>query len=672
MAGNDLEEPTALIFDHPGLKAERLKDRKFKVSIAANVPAGTYDLRVVGKYGVSNPRLFAVSSGLVEVEKERKKANDTPETAQVVAVNTAVNGVADGNREDFYRFAAKKGQRVTAECRAQQLDSFLDATMSLTDADGKLIASNGDYFGRDPFVDFIAPRDGDYCIGLHDLSYRGGQPYRLIVTDHPQVENVFPRVIQAGKPTTLTVYGRNLGTRAKPSEWKVNDLPLDALSEEVTAPADLLSTGAYHFFDHPAAHSVLPTAATCTLTGFQTRHTIDGRTVNGVPVLVTDTPVTLEHEPNDDPTAPQKIGLPAVVAGRFDRERDADWYEFETTADGAYSFDVYCERIGGRADPYLVVLDDKDQRVGELDDYGHRMNAFDGHLRDPSGSINLAAKRKYRVLVQDRYRRGGARYQYVLTIHRPTPDFYPAVIHGQNPGPAATVLRRGDAQALDVVIHAQGGYTGPVTFTAEGLPKGLHVAPTTITNDTRGSLVLWADADAPDYVGPIKLIASGKRGDEVIRREVRGYTRVTSDQQYSASRPVREWVVAVLPEPAPFALRFEKDRVEVEAGKKVELKLRVDRPRPEFQGPITVTQPALPSGIKGMQVTVGGDKSETTITFEVQAGTRPGDHTVTVVGQAQVPFVKEAKPGTKPTTLAFRPAQPVTLVVTQPVTAAKK
>src|SRR4029079_18702935 len=134
-----------------------------------------------------------------------------------------------------------------------------------------------------------------------------------------------------------------------------------------------------------------------------------------------------------------------------DKARDADWSEFAAPADGPYSFEVYCERIAGRADPYLVVLDDKDNRVSELDDFGPRDNAFDGHLRDPSGTVNLAAKKKYRVLVQDRYRRGGARYQHVLAIRKPMPDFYPAVIHQQNPGPGGTTICKGGAAYLDVV-----------------------------------------------------------------------------------------------------------------------------------------------------------------------------------------------------------------------------
>ncbi len=654
IAGNDLEEGTMLLFDHPGLKAEHLKERKFKVSIAADIPAGTYDVRVIGKYGISSPRLFQVSRGLAEaVEKE---PNDDAATAQSISVNFVVNGTSDNNREDLYRFHLKQGQRVVVECQAQRLDSPLDATLTLTDSSGKQLASNGDWFGLDPLIDFVAPKEGDYLVSVCDLTFRGGFPYRLLVTDHSHVENVFPRAIQIGKPAPISVFGRNLGGSAKPSKWAIGDMPLDELQESVTAPADLLALGSYRFSDHPTTHSVLPTAATCTLTGF---------TVRGVPLLVTEHAVSLEVEPNDDPKKPQPLTLPAVVSARFDRERDADWYEIEPNEDGAYGFDVYCERIGGRADPYLVVLDDKDNRVAELDDFGARVNAFDGHLRDPSGSVNLAKNRKYRVLVQDRYRRGGARYQYVLTIRKPQPDFYPAVIHSVNPGPGGTTIRKGGTAYLDVVVHNKEGFGGPLTITADGLPKGLHALPTIINNDTRGVIVLWADADAPDFVGPIKLLATGKRGDVEIKREVRPYTRVWAVANAASSRPTRELVVAVR-ETSPYALKFSTDRIEIEAGKKVDLKLQLERLWPDFKGSVNVIPLSFPGQIKMGAFTIAEGKMEGTAAVEIQNGARPGEYTIAVMGQAQVPFSKNANATTKPNTLVQHPSRPITIVVSAP------
>ena len=651
ITGADIEEVKTLLFDHPGLTAVHIKERTFKISIAAGVPEGTYDVRLVGKYGVSNPRLFAVSHGLSEVAE--KEPNDDIASAQPIAINTIVNGVSDSNREDVFKFPLRQGQRIVVECQAQKLDSPLDATLTLFDAAGKQLASNGDWFGRDPLIDHVAATTGDYFVSVADLSYRSGFPYRLLVTDRGHVENVFPRALQVGKLTPLSIFGRNLGPGAKPSIWKINELPIDELQEMVTAPADLLAQAEYRFQEHPTTHSVLPTAATCTLTGFQ---------VHGVPVLATDMPVTLEVEPNDDPKHPQKITLPAVVSGRFDRERDADWYEFETTEDGPYAFEVYSERIAGRADPYLVVVDDKDARIAEFDDFGQRVNAFDGHLRDPSGMVNLVKKRSYRVLVQDRYRRGGARFQYVLTVHKAVPDFFPAVIHHQNPGPAGTTIRRGGVAALDVVIQQKEGFNGPITLTAEGLPPGLHSQPTTITNDSRGTLLFWADANAPEWTGVVKLFATGKRGDTVLRREVRPYTRVWQEANIGTSRPTRDLVLAIR-ETTPFALHFAEEKVTVEAGKKVDVKLNLERVWPEVKNSVTTIPLSLPGFIKMATGSIPDGKTETTVTFDVQPNAAPGEYLLAVQGQAQVPFSKDPKIMPKPNTLVSQPSRPLTFVV---------
>ncbi len=657
IAGADIEDVKILLFDRPGFKVEHVKERRFRVAIAADVPEGTYDVRLLGRFGVSNPRLFAVSHGLTDVAE--KEPNDEPATAQRIAVNSAVNGMSDGNREDMYRFAAKKGQRIVVECQAGKLDSQMDATLTLSAADGRQLASNGDYNGRDPLLDFLAPSDGDYILAVHDLSFRGGEPYRLVVTDRPRIENVFPRAVQAGRPATLTVLGRNLGAGAKPSAWRIDDRPLEEYQETVTAPGDLLTLGRYRFAEHPTGHSVLPTAATCTLTGFQFQ--ARGKDGDPVPLLVVDAPVAVEVEPNDEATKAQPIALPVAISGRFDRPRDADWYEFEAAETGPHAFEVYCERIAGRADPYLVVTDDKGQRLTELDDFGHRINAFDGHLRDPSGTVNLTAKRRYRVLVQDRYRRGGARFQYVLTVHKAKPDFYAAVIHSQNPGPSGTTVRRGGSTYLDVILHRQEGFNGPVTITAEGLPRGLHALPTTI-RDNRGVFVFRADADAPDAVGVVALIATAKVGETTLRREVRPYTRVWNQANLASSRPTRELVVAVR-ETSPFALHFEPERLEAKAGGKVEVKLRIERHWPDLKSSMTVAPLAFPNSIRAGNVEVPADKKEANLTLQVQPGTPPGEYTLTVTGQTQVPYNKDAAAKAKPNTLVTQAARPLTLIV---------
>ena len=664
VAGRDIEDVNSLLFDRPGLTAELVKPGRFKISVAADVPEGTYDVRLVGRFGVSNPRLFAVTRDLVDVPET--EPNNTAAQAQTVAVNSAVHGTSDSNGQDVFRFPARQGERLTIDCHAQKLDSALDATLILSAADGRILATSGDYHGRDSFIDFAVPADGNYLLVVHDLSYRGGFPYRLIVTNRPHAENVFPRAVEPGKTVELSALGRNFRT-GQFAPHKTGDLPLEEFRFTFTMPADLAGAGRYVFLEHPTDHSVLPTAATCTLDGFQVRVPLATGALNPIVVVAAPGPVSLEAEPNNDKTNPQPIDLPAVVSGRFDEPRDADWYAFEVAENGQYYFEVFSERISGGADPYLVVVDDKDNSVAEFDDYGHRISAFDGHLRDPYGFVNLEAKRKYRVLVQDRYSRGGTRFQYVLAIRKPAPDFHVAAIHSENPGPAGTNLRRGGAAFIDVVVHQHDGFNMPITISAEGLPPGVHAAPAVVNNNTRGLFVLWADANAAEGTFPIRLYAAGNTTGtpegKQLRREVRPTTRVWPEANISSSRPMRELFIGVR-ETAPYSLQIVPEKITVEAGKKAELKLVATRSWAEFKEKITVIPLAFPGNFNFGSFDIPAGQSESALTIDVQNNTRPGDYTLSVLGQAQVPFNKDPAAAQKPNTLVSMPSQPLTITVT--------
>lgn len=669
--GADIEDVRDLLFDQPGLDAEPVanKERFFNISIASDVPVGTYEVRLVGKWGVSNPRLFAISRGLKNVPEV--EPNNDSGTAQLVELNSAVGGMADGNGQDLFRFVAKQGERIVVDCQAGRLCSSLDANLLLT-SNGKLIASSSDYHGRDPMVDFVAPHDGEYDVLIHDLSYRGGLPYRLVVTTLPYAENVSPRAVQIGQPTKMTLYGRNLPSSAAESKWRVRDLALQEQDFELLADPELFRLGRYDFREHPSGHSVLATAATCTLTGGQMMPTLslgdradlnNFSVMNAQPILFTENAVTNEAEPNNESNGGQCLELPAVVSGRFDQPRDSDWYEIEVSENGQYAFDVYCERINGNADPYLVIMDDQGNRVQELDDFGHRINAFDGHLRDPSGMVQLNEKKKYRVLVQDRYQRGGARSQYVLAIRKAQPDFYVAVIHSQNPGPGGSTIWKGGAIYLDVIVHQREGFNGEITLKAEGLPPGVHAAETVINNNSRGTFVLWADDNAADFTGPIKIVATGRRGEELLTREVRPYSRV--DNGEGTSLVSRSLMIAVR-EKSPYRLEWETATASVEAGKNLELNVKLIRNQTDWQNDVTLQNLAFPGNFQMPNSNFGGSESVKKISISVDKNTRPGAYTLAILGQAQVPFNKDPNSKEKPNTLVSLPSLPLTIQVSKP------
>lgn len=668
IAGADLEEPS-LVFDHPGISATKIegKDRFFQISVSNEVPEGTYDCRVLGKYGISNPRLFAVHRGLVDVAEI--EPNHSQATAQSIQVSDVVFGMSDSNELDIFKIQLTQGLRVTIDCAAGRLDSMLDGTLAVVDAQGKQLAASSDYFGRDPMIDFIAPSTGDYWIVLHDLSYRGGLPYRLMVTTRPYIENVFPRVVQEGRDVNFKVLGRNLGASSIETTVLLQDNKLFAASFTAKSPTNVLDLGKFLFLEHPTQHSVLPTASTCTVNGWQLRPEFEGvPSVNAISVMSTDLPITEEVESNDG-NAPQQIELPVAISGRFDFPRDADWYAFTVAETGSYSIDVYCERIAGQADPYVVLFDEQGNRFFELDDFGHRIDAFDGHLRDPSGMVTLTQGKKYKALVQDRYQRGGPRYQYVMVMRPSRPDFFVATIHSQNPGPGSTNLWKGGAAGYNVIVHQTGGYSGPIVITAENLPQGVHAIPTTLGLGSGGSFVLWADPDAPEGAFPIRLIATGERGGEKFTREVRPYSRVWN-QGDGTSQPMREHWIAVR-EKAPFSLRFQQSRVTVVAGEKVEVKLKLDRLWESFQGPLNILPNSWPGNFKWNNVQIQSGADEVTATLEVQAGTRAGEYTLNVLGQGQVPFTKKPDGSELKNTLVSLPSQPLTLLIQTPEPAKK-
>ena len=69
LTGADLDEANQLHFSHAGITAKQKVvetnglpgANKFLVTIAPGVPPGVYEARVVGRFGISNPRSFVVS-----------------------------------------------------------------------------------------------------------------------------------------------------------------------------------------------------------------------------------------------------------------------------------------------------------------------------------------------------------------------------------------------------------------------------------------------------------------------------------------------------------------------------------------------------------------------------------------------------------------------------------
>jgi hypothetical protein len=653
--GKDLDDVKALHFDHPGLKAVPLKQNQFRLAVGPDVPPGTYEVRAVGKYGISGAQLFEVGRGLTEVPE--KEPNDSPDKAQAVPMNAAVNGKSDGNGDDYFRFPAKKGERVVLDCRAFRLNSQMRPLLTLAAADGKELLRSRPYYNRtDPLLDFTAPADGDYVVRVHDMTFSGNLPYRLVISNHPQVENAFPAAVAPGEKAELTLLGRNLPGGKPAPQWVVQDQPLEQLTVAFTAPKDPRLRERFAFLNH------LPTPA-LNARGLQFWPEGLKDCLNPVTLAWADSPVTAEREPNDTADKAQPLTLPTVVCGRLDRPGDIDWYSFSAKAGQAISVDLLCERLDLPGDPFVILFDAKGTELATFDDHGINFNSLAQANRDPLGTFRAPADGTYRLFVQDRYRGGGARYQYVLRLAKDEHDFYPVVFHETPSDPSCPVVRQGGSAHYELCLNRR-ELSGPVTVEAEGLPPGVTCPPVYVSPQSQfANVVFTAAADAPEWSGPIRLKAWALIDGKRVERPVRCAQRRWAIANINTSLEVREVCLAVR-STAPYGIRLPAEKASVRAGGVVEVKAAVARHWPDFKGKVQLNGLNLPPGFSLDTTDIPADRGEAAVKLKVAGNVPPGEYSVVLRGDAQVPFARDGKAASRPLVRVADPSTPLTVTVT--------
>jgi hypothetical protein len=655
--GKDFDDVKTLYFDHPGLKAVSVKPNQFRVTIAADVPPGTYEVRAVGKYGISAAQLFEVGRGLTEVAEA--EPNDSPDKAQQVPLNVAINGKSDNNGDDFFRFAAKKGERVVLDCRAFRLNSRLRAILSVSSSDGKLLAASRPYYHQtDPLIDFIAPADGDFVLRLHDMTFQGGLPYRLVISNHTHIENVFPAAIAPGSTAELTLLGRNLPGGKPASAWTVQDHPLEQLTRPFMAPQHTLRFAAINHLPSPTLNA----------RGLQLWPAALPNCLNPVTLAWADLPLTVEHEPNDSATAAQQVTLATVVCGRLDRPGDIDCFTFTAKANDAIAIDLLCERLGLPGDLFVIITDAKGQELATIDDHGVNFNALAQFNRDPVGVFRVPADGSYRLFVQDRYRNGGARYQYVLRLTKNEQDFYPVVVHETPADPTCPVVRQGGSAHYELCVNRR-NFSGPVTVEADGLPHGVSCPPAHVSPQSQFvNVVFTAATDAPEWSGAVRLKARAMIDGKRVERPVRCAQRRWPIANINTSLEVRDICLAVR-STAPYGIRLPADKLTVAAGGALEAKATVRRHWTDFKGKVALNGLNLPPGFSLPTTDIAADQDTAMVRIKVAANVPPGDYSIAVRGDAQVPFTADAKASTRPLVRVADPSTPMTITV---MAAAKK
>lgn len=657
VAGADLDDGDRLLFTHSGIHAtakwtepdEFTTSRKpipgsFRVRVAHDVPPGTYEVRAISRFGISNPRAFVVSA----VDESIKTAdNSQPDKALEIQVGPIVNARATANVRDYYKINLQAGQRVLIECVAQQIDSRMDATMVVLGPDKKEIVRNRDFRFSDPFIDLTAPVAGTYTISVFDFVYGGGPDYfyRLSVHTRPYVDFVFPPAAQLATTSAITVFGRNLPLGQEDENVRVAGARLQRLTMPVAMPsadsADRLVVNGM----------VVPRSAFL--------DTVEIRMAGTLPQLihVANDPVVVEVEPNNQGSVAQAIKWPCEVVGQFFPARDVDVYQFEAKRGETLVVDVLAHRLGLYCDPLLIIQkvgkNDKGEEVltdiASVDDPGDRNNRigtsdFDISTDDPVYRFVAPDDGTYRLSVRDQFdvANSDPRLVYRLAIHPLRPDYRLAVVQQPTLSPpnpqisplGTSVVRRGGTTTIPILVNRQDDFRGEIELFVDGLPLGVTAPKVVVSAEAAATNVVIAAAEsAESWSGPIWIRGVAQVDGKPIVRHARGgaviWGTANRQGQLPEFRATQSIVLAVCGKDLDAAfVQAGDDKVwETSLGGNIVVPVNLTR-RGEYKEAVKLVAVGLPGEIKPGELNLDANTSAVNLTIPINnQNTKPGVYT---------------------------------------------
>ena len=538
VTGADQDDLLMLVFSHSGLVATQVStaagefdasptpvNNKFNVAIAGDVPAGVYEVRASGRFGLSSPRSFVVGTReqIIGIA-----SNHTLQTAQEIQVDTEIVGATDASKRDYFKINLAAGQRIIVECLAQRIGSRANSVLTILDEQGQELVQNNDGIGEDSLVDFTAIDAGNYLITVRDFVYRGGAEYlyRLIIKTGSHVDYVVPSTAKLGTTSQYTIVGRNLPGGKPLAGVLVDGIQLEYVTQNIQFPADIKA--------NPPNQSLV-------------EGSIDNVNISvlgdTVAFTISDLPVVIESGENESGDTATKLEVPCVVSGQFYPANDVDWFEFAATKGQVYIIEVLSHRLGLPIDATMLIqkvvtAEDGEvtvSAVASVDDPSNRNGRigqeFDATTDDPIYRFNAPDDATYRVRITDQFSRSrnNPRLQYELRIRPESPQFVLTADLKQIKTANANeikvfspVIRKADTLLITVRVERIEGFAEPVNVTVEGLPAGVTCAGVELSaSQSVASLVLNATAEAKAWHGNIHIKGSAKSGDNQLEVEAK-------------------------------------------------------------------------------------------------------------------------------------------------------
>lgn len=583
---------------------------RIQLTVDAAVPVGIYPVRLVTEEGISPLFFFGVDvfPNINEVED-----NSSFEKAQkLAALPVIVTGQCAGGDVDYFRFPARKGQKLVIEAESSRMASAVLPQLRLTDAEQRFLAADDTQsLDGDGRIVFDVQADGDYVVEISDSRYRGGNPphYRLKIAEYDVIEEVFPPGGKRGETIEFTLRGPTLAN-----------------------PIKVQRTLA----DTPLMRGVMPL-------------TLDGVAKVGMispQVAVGDLPERLWiKNAGKDPKALDVLP-PLTINSRLERKGDVDRFQFPAKPGQRFRIAVQAETLGSQLDGVLRVTDQAGKQLALVDDVDLPPPAPGlpaVKAADPSLDVTVPADANLLIVeLRDQRNRGGVNYVYRLLVEPVQADFQIV-----QPISELNVPRGGSAVLIVPVVRR--GYAGPIQLSIPNPPAGLSVQGGRVpANATSGLLTITAAPTGP--AEPVLLQVEGKStpgpGEAEQRHAAVQQLAVSRDANVAASVLRLNQFAVALTGPEPFTVQGPAT-VEVVKGYSADVVVNLTRGMGQAMLAIEVSgqsavatpqpgQPPPPGALAFKPAAAAANINNATITITAPTNGPEGGLDIVVQGKAKI------------------------------------
>ena len=596
VTGTRLEDFETLLFYDPGFTVKSVEavaagKVDLTIAVATDAALGSHLVRVRTRTGLSHPRQFFVSPYPTVDEKE---PNSEFAQAQVIPLNSTIEGIILTEDVDYFKVTVKKGQRISLEVDGLRLGYLnFDPYIAILDKDRfeKAFSDDTILHRQDGYCSFVAEYDGEYYVMVRESSYRGSTRsfYRLHVGDFRRPDVVFPAGGKVGSKVDvrfIDTKGSFAGSVTVPAEEDPN---FEVFSAEAPAPS-------------------------------------------GNPFRISQVDNFVESEPNN--SREQANVVPSADAyalnGIIGEPGDADYYRLTLKKGQVLTGHAYAQGLGSPLDPVVSLRGAAGALISNDDGGGTRR-------LDSRFEVTVPTDGDYTLSIRDHLDRGGPKYVYrvELTASQPrltfaSPDYSVNDSHYRQ---FIAVPRGGRMALLENFTRSRVG--GDYRFAAPGLPAGVKLLTELAPKDLPNVPLLFeAAADAPlgQAIVPIRLDPVDPQNKVVGR--LRQNFDVVRDGNVIFLTDTEDRLPVVVVEEAPYALEIVTPKVPLVQNGVYDLKVVAKR-KAGFEAAIRVFMVWTPPGVSVLgEMTIPAGGNECSFQLSANTGVPTADWKFVVMGEA--------------------------------------